>query len=154
MSIEHAMTIDQPIRMSGSQSTTLQQREHDLALRIAQFEQQRQQWDLERQHLLTDIQQQASQLRDAWLRLENERRDLMKAARPTAADARPIRTRPVATTAEQQLDASDVINTQTLPNGSESPSPTEQFHLLRQHVFASPGADENIGSNRKTGETS
>ncbi len=155
MSIENAMAMDESTRILRSQLTTLQQREQALELRISQFEQQRRQWDLERQRLLADIQQQSGQLRDAWLQLENERRDLMKASRPAGADVRPIRARQGETMApEKQLDASDLIHPHALPNNTGAPSPTEQFHLLRQHVFASPDADGNSGANRKTGETS
>ena len=129
----------------------LARQQQNLNKQIANFEQQRHQWDSQRQQSVMDIQEQSSQLADAWLRLEGDRRSLRQAAN-TSAEAPPpnhdhTQVPPAVARQNHQIRTSGYPETSR--GASCTPSLTEQFQLLqRERRAAEASAGKTNGSKR------
>lgn len=129
----------------------LARQQQNLEKQITQFEQKRQKWESERQQSVADIQEQSSQLSDAWLRLESERRNLCAATHtlPDQSLVNPDRTevpRPIVSHGDNSCatDSSDNHS-----RGSSTPSLIEQFQLLqRESRTTGLSASRPTGSKR------
>lgn len=152
------MTFPQPPQESPqnltANSAIVAAGERELAARITEFQQQRQLWEHERQQALADIQQQSCLLKDAWLRLEQEQRGVLKSTNTSAGSERPSRSATHnSLTDNLPLNATSTDNAELDLNHACSPSPAEQFQLLQQHVLRDKSGTNPTGSTRITGES-
>ncbi len=129
----------------------LARQQQNLQQQVAHFEQQRRQWDSQRHQSVVDIEEQSSQLADAWLRLENDRRSLRQGANTSADPSTPNHDHTQAPPAVARHDGQG--HSGSYPESGRgtscTPSLTEQFQLLqRERRAAEASAGKTNGSRR------
>lgn len=117
----------------GSGGAALRKRLHD-------FQEEKKQWDAKRRHELTEIEQKANQLAEAWLRLEIEQRQILQSQDKPRSNRRELTPPPTPT-----LDCPQAENDWHAPS-APSPEPNRRTtNSIDQSQPSQPSAMRSLG---------